>query len=130
MVTDLRAAVATRRSPNAVVAVTVGLVYLSVGVVALAVRVGRAMATAGPASDVGLLTLSVHLAFGWVLVLATAAGWAKLSNTVVGASYLLVGLALESLPDVGPGLLTLNDPENVVHLATAALLFGFGRTQD
>lgn len=132
MATDLRTVIAVRRSPNVVVAVTMGIGYLSLGVIALAVRIGAAMASSSDhAGDgTGWLVSVAYVGLGLILLLGVSAGWANQTNTVVGASYVLVGLALDWLPEAGPSLLALNHPDNVVHLATAALLFGFGRTQD
>lgn len=129
---ESRTAVVIRGGPNVLVSATVGAVCLGAGVVALAVTVGADMATAGDSDGggVSLARAGFYLAVGAILLFSVASGRARAANSAIGASYLVVGVALELLADGGPRLLTLNHADNVVHLVTAALLLGFGRTQD
>jgi len=71
-----------------------------------------------------------YLTISLILLLAAPTGRAKFANSLLGGAYLPVGVTLALVTDGGLQLLTLNHPENVIHLSTAALLVGFGRTQD
>ncbi|HZE66611.1 MAG TPA: hypothetical protein VE081_08285 [Sporichthyaceae bacterium] len=117
--------------PNAAIALAVGLAYGLAGVVATAVGMGSVLATSGetghPAvagpSTAGYLTISL------ILLAAVATGRARSTNSLLGGAYLAAGVALALFTDGDPQLLTLNHPGHVMHLCTAALLVGFGRTQ-
>lgn len=126
-----RARVGVRVTPNAVAGVVVGAGYLLAGVVAIAVALGTGMATSPghPAAGPGAVHCCAYLAVGAVLVLAAGLGHARAANTLVGAGYLVLGVTL-LLRDGGPQLLALNHPDAVVHLSSAAVLLGFGRTQE
>jgi hypothetical protein len=118
-------------SPNELVAVIVGSVYLVAGIVAGAITLGTTMAVSDdPAPGISHVRTMSYLGLGLVLLLATGRGRAKSANTVLGAAYLIVGVVLPILGQPGCGLLTLNHPECAIQLSTAALLLGFGRTQD
>jgi len=123
---------AFRAGPNAAVALGVGLAYGLAGVVATAVTAGSVLATSGETGHpavAGARTIA-YLTISLILLLAAPTGRARFANSLLGGAYLAVGVALALLTDGGPQLLTLNHPENVIHLCTAALLVGFGRTQD
>jgi hypothetical protein len=118
--------------PNFVLAIALGIAYLTVGLVALAVHTGAVIAASerSVGAGFGLPRCGAYLGVGAILLIGAANGRARLTNTVIGASYLSVGLILELFLAGGPRLLTLNHVENFVQLGTAALLIGFGRTQD
>lgn len=63
------------------------------------------------------------------LVTAAGRGVARRANTVLGAAYLLAGVPLLAT-GVCPAPFSLDRPDGMLHLASAALLLGFGRTQD
>jgi hypothetical protein len=68
----------------------------------------------------------VHLAIGAALVYgATATAAAILVSRVVGATYVVVGLAGIPFPD-GFGLLPLGGVDVLLHLATGAVLLWLG----
>ncbi len=129
-----RAPVATRvqRSPNMVLAVALGGGFLVAGVIALAITLGGSMAsTPGHhAGGYGGLHCCAYLAVGVLLLVGAAKGRAREVNTLVGLTYLVVGVILMAAFDEAPQLLTLHETHNVVHLVSAALLLGFGRTQE
>lgn len=119
------------RPPNTVLGVLLGWAYLTAGVVAVAVNLGVGMA--GPQSesaDFSSARMSAYLVLGSVLVIAAVRGRAKPANSLLGALYLLVGVILLFSAGADAQLLALNHPDQVVHLGSAALLFGVGRTQD
>jgi hypothetical protein len=130
--TDLRGAPAVRLAPNAAVAAVVGAGYALVGVVSVAITLGSVLATSGETdrSGPGAGRTAAYLTTGLVLLWAVVQGRARAANSVLGGAYLVAGVALALCTDGDPQLLALNHPDTVVHLGTAALLVGFGRTQD
>lgn len=118
------------RSANRALAFAVGGAYLAAGVVGGAVALGAAMAPGGdPSSGLGAGWVAVYLCVGAVLLAAGARGFARRVNTLVGAAYLLAAAPL-LVTGVCPGLFSLNHPDGLLHLSSAAVLLGFGRTQD
>ncbi len=129
--TTMRLGVFTGRTPNAAIATVLGGAYLVAGVVALAASLGSGMASAeAHDAEVAAGRLAAYIALGAVLLSAAARGLAKGLNTTLGAAYLVVGVVLLFTARGADQLLTLNQPDNVIHLGTAALLLGIGRTQD
>jgi hypothetical protein len=130
--TTLRLSFLAGRTPNTVVAAVFGAAYLVAGVVALAVSLGAGMASEGDSHDanVSVARMVAYIALGVILLAAAGRGMAKSTNTTLGAAYLLVGLVLLFTDRGADQLLTLNQPDNVIHLGSAALLLGIGRTQD
>lgn len=128
----LSAVLPVDRRPNSLLAWALGVLYLAAGTVCLAVTLGSGMAqggqTHGTDFDTGR-TLG-YLGLGLALMLAAARGLAKRVNSALGAGYLVLGVVLLFTAHEGAQLLTLNHPDNVLHLGTAALLLGIGRTQD
>lgn len=119
-----------RLTPNALVGAVVGVGYLLTGVVCTAVALGAGMA-ASPGHDgagLGAAHCGAYLAVGAALLCAVVLGRARAANSLIGATYLGLGLLLLSVD--GPQLLALQHPDAVVHLGTAAVLLGFGRTQE
>lgn len=120
-----------RAGPNAVLALVVGAGYLLVGAVCSAVALGAGLASSpghhgpGPAAA----HCAAFLTVGALLLAAAGSGRARSANTAVGATYLGLGLAL-SFSSAGPELLALDHADAVAHLCAAALLLGFGRTQE
>jgi hypothetical protein len=130
--TDSRGAIAFRVAPNAAVAAVVGAGYALVAVVSIAVTLGSVLATSGESDHSGVsgVRTASYLTMGLVLLCAVVQGRAKVANSLLGGAYLAAGVTLALFTDGDPQLLALNHPDNVVHLCTAALLVGFGRTQD
>lgn len=129
--TTMRLHVFAGRAPNAAVAIALGAAYLIAGVVAVAVSLGSGMASdGGHDADVSAIRMGAYVGLGAVLLLAAGRGVAKPTNTALGATYLVVGVVLLFTERGAEQLLTLNQPDNVIHLGTAALLLGVGRTQD
>lgn len=131
---------AATQSVNRLVGYILGAVYLLVGVLGLFVANTFADPD-DPGRLLGIFRINhlhniVHLAVGALLVYGATRGteMARRVNTLVGAVYGVVGvigLFLAS-PTVGANILSLNQADNVLHLASAALLlvvaFGTDRT--
>lgn len=118
-------------SPNESVAVVLGAIYLLAGIVAGAVSLGATMAVSdAPSAGVSPVRTISYLVLGLVLLAAAAQGRAKSANSVIGAAYLVAGVLLPLVGEPGCRLLSLNHPDCLIQLGTAALLLGFGRTQD
>lgn len=129
--TTMRLSVLAGRAPNAVLATVLGAAYLVAGIASLAVSLGAGMASEGSHdADVSAARMVAYIALGAILLASAGRGMAKPMNTTLGAAYLLVGLVLLFTERGADQLLTLNQPDNVIHLGTAALLLGIGRTQD
>lgn len=130
--TTLRLNVFAGRAPNAALATVLGAAYLVAGIIALAVSLGSGMASEAGThdADVAAGRMAAYIALGGALLAAAGRGLARLTNTTFGAAYLVVGLVLLFTVPGADQLLTLNQPDNVIHLGTAALLLGIGRTQD
>ena len=109
-----------------------GAVYLLVGLLGFAVTSGVGFAATDGGSLLGFevnpLHNIVHLAVGalWLASSRTEAG-ARTVSTLIGAVYLLVGilgLFINGSSDLN--LLNINQPDNALHLASAALGLYFG----
>jgi hypothetical protein len=109
-----------------------GLVYLAVGALGFAVTAGVGFASTSGKDliffEVNPLHNIVHLGVGLALVLAARAGAqaAKGMNGVVGGVYLIVGILGFALVGTEANLIALNHPDNLLHLASAAVLLGLG----
>ncbi|MDV6011386.1 DUF4383 domain-containing protein [Haloechinothrix sp. LS1_15] len=118
----------TNTSPNRVVGVVLGAVYLLVGLVGFAVTAGTGFAAADGSHllvfEVNPLHNLVHIGVGVLLGLAAWRGakYAMGANGLVGGVYLLVGVAGLFITDSHLNILALNHADNVLHLASAAVL--------
>jgi hypothetical protein len=124
------------RSPNRLLGFAFGTVYVLVGLVGFAITSGVGFA-ADQGKDLIVFEVNplhniVHLAVGAVLLLAALRGAAvaKAVNSLVGGVYLLVGVVGLFVSTSSLDLLALNHPDNLLHLASAAVLLGVGRTQN
>jgi Domain of unknown function (DUF4383) len=120
------------RSVNRLVGFGGGAVYLLAGLVGFAVTSGVGFAhTHGKELiflEVNPLHNIVHIAIGVVLGLAAyrGAAAATVANTLVGGTYLVVGILGLFLTDSSVNIIAVNHPDNVLHLLTAAVLLGVG----
>jgi hypothetical protein len=129
--TPYRPRAARAWSANEAVATALGLAYLLAGIVVGAISLGATMAVSDdPSPGLSPVRTGSYLCLGIVLLVAAGHGRAKSANTVLGAAYLLAGVLLPLAGDPGSRLLTLSHPDAVLQLVTAAILLGFGRTQD
>jgi hypothetical protein len=125
------------RSPNRLVGVIFGAVYLLVGILGFFVTGGvDFFATNGNEAPalLGLFAVNpfhniVHLLIGAALLIGglSSVSAAKATNTTIGAAYLLVGLiGLFIAGDNPANILALNAADNVLHFASAILLLAVG----
>src|SRR6187455_2559408 len=126
--------IAGTRTPAQLFGLTIGVVYLLVGIVGFAVT--RSDVSGGQSGEGTLIIFAVnalhnllHLAVGAVwLVASQVRAWAKLANLLLGITYAL--LAVLGFAGV-LGFLAVGrlfDPDNILHLATAAIAIYFGST--
>jgi hypothetical protein len=125
------------RSPNRLLGVVFGVVYLLIGTLGFLVTGGVGfVATEGGLLfgifEVNILHNVVHLVIGAALLLGgmSSVNAAKTFNSVVGAGYLVVGLAGLFLVGTALNILALNVADNVLHFATAAVLLAVGLGAD
>lgn len=125
-------------SPNRLLAAIFGAVYLLVGLLGFAYTGFSDFAGVDTGDEIlGIFEVNplhniVHLAIGALLLYSAMQGVsaAKGSNLLVGAVYLLVGIVGLFILDSDANILALNSADNVLHLATAALLLGVALSQD
>jgi hypothetical protein len=122
-----------RHSPNRIVATVFGAVYVLVGLLGFAVTGGVGfVATEGGlllgVFEVNPLHNIAHLLIGGALLIAGLANAraAKVTNTVIGAAYLLLGIVGFFIADTGANILALNTADHFLHLASALVLLGVG----
>lgn len=123
------------RSVNRLVGTVFGAVYVLVGLLGFAVTSGVGLAAAEGEKlivfEVNPLHNVVHLLVGVLLLLGSrSVASARAVNTTVGGVYLLVGLLGLFLVGTSFNILALNGADNVLHLASAALLLVVGLSQD
>jgi hypothetical protein len=124
------------KSPNRLLGVIFGAVYLLVGILGFFVTNGvDFFATGGEGGlllgifEVNPFHNIVHLLIGAALLIGglSSVSAAKATNTTVGAAYLLVGLLGLFLAGDNPAnILALNAADNVLHFASAILLLAVG----
>jgi hypothetical protein len=126
-----------RNSPNRIVGVVFGAVYLLVGLLGFAYTGGVGfIATEGglllgifavnPLHNIAHLLIGAALLIGG-LVSVTAA---KTVNVVVGAAYLLLGIVGFFLVNTAANILALNTADHFLHLASAIVLLATGLAAD
>ncbi|GAA5031046.1 DUF4383 domain-containing protein [Microbacterium fluvii] len=120
-------------SPNRLVAVIFGAVYLLVGALGFAVTGGVSFLATEGGLLLGIFMVNplhniAHLLIGAALLVAglISVKAAKTTNTVVGAAYLLLGIVGFFLVGTAANVLALNTFDHFLHLASALLLLGVG----
>ncbi len=120
-------------SPNRIVATVFGAVYLLVGLLGFAVTGGVGFLATDGGLLLGIFAVNplhnvAHLLIGAALLVAGLANVraAKTVNTVVGAAYLLLGVAGFFLVGTAANILALNVPDHFLHLASAVVLLAIG----
>ena len=126
-----------RSSPNRIVATVFGAVYLLVGLLGFAVTGGVGFIATEGGLLLGIFAVNplhniAHLLIGAALLAAglTSVRGAKVVNTVVGATYLLLGIVGFFLVGTALNILALNTPDHFLHLASALVLLGVGLAAD
>ncbi len=120
-------------SPNRIVATVFGAVYLLVGLLGFAVTGGVGFLATEGGLLLGIFAVNplhniAHLLIGAALLVAGLANVraAKTVNTVVGAAYLLLGVAGFFLVGTSANILALNVPDHFLHLGSAVVLLAIG----
>ncbi|MDD7928896.1 DUF4383 domain-containing protein [Microbacterium thalli] len=126
-----------RTSPNRLVAIIFGAVYILVGLLGFTVTAGvDFIATEGGLLlgifEVNPLHNIAHLLIGAALLIGGLSGVraAKSVNITVGAAYLLLGIVGFFIQDSAANVLALNTADHFLHLASALVLLGVGLGTD
>jgi hypothetical protein len=123
------------QSPNRLVGGVLGAVYVLVGALGFAVTRGIGFAAPTGAQliifELNPLHNVVHVLVGGLLAGAAlgATAASRAVNAVLGAVYLLVGVAGFLAAGSELNILAVNRPDDVLHLVSAALLLGVGLTR-
>jgi hypothetical protein len=125
------------KSPNRLLGVAFGAVYVLIGALGFAVTAGVGFFATEGGLLLGIFEVNIfhnvaHLIIGAALLLGglSSASAAKAINSVVGAAYLLLGLAGLFLVGTALNILALNVADNVLHFASAAVLLAVGLGAD
>lgn len=126
-----------RTSPNRLVAVIFGAVYVLVGLLGFAVTGGVGFIATDGGLLLGIFEVNplhniAHLLIGAALLIAglSSVRAAKGVNTTVGAVYLLLGIVGFFLVGTAANILALNTADHFLHLASAIVLLGVGLGAD
>ncbi len=120
-------------SPNRLVAVIFGAVYILVGLLGFLVTGGVAFAATEGGLLLGIFEVNpfhnvAHLVIGVALLAGGLAGVraAKTVNIVIGVAYLLLGIIGFFLVNTSANFLALNTADHFLHLVSALVLLGVG----
>ncbi len=126
-----------RQSPNRVLGVIFGAVYILVGILGFTVTSGVGFFATSGGLLLGIFEVNIfhnvaHVLIGAALLIAglSHARAAKTVNSVVGAAYLVLGLAGLFLVGTALNILALNVADNVLHFGSAAILLAVGLGAD
>lgn len=126
-----------RTSPNRLIAVIFGAVYLLVGLLGFAVTGGMSFLATEGGMLLGIFMVNpahnvAHLLIGAALLISglVSVRAAKATNTVVGAAYLLLGIVGFFLVGTAANVLALNTFDHFLHLASALVLLAVGLSAD
>ncbi|MCU1508744.1 MAG: hypothetical protein JWR53_845 [Glaciihabitans sp.] len=121
------------KSPNRLLAVIFGAVYLLVGVLGFFYTMGVGFFATSGGKILGLFEVNIfhnvaHLLIGAALLIAglSSVRAARATNTTVGAAYLLLGIIGLFLVGTSANILAINAADNVLHFASAVLLLAVG----
>ena len=125
------------KSPNRLLGVIFGAVYLLIGVLGFTVTSGVSFFATEGGLLLGVFEVNIfhnvaHILIGAALLIAGLSNVraAKTVNSVVGAAYLVLGLAGLFLVGTALNILALNVADNVLHFASAAILLAVGLGAD
>jgi hypothetical protein len=124
-------------SPNRVLGVIFGAFYILIGALGFGVTAGVGFFATDGGLLLGIFEVNIfhnvaHLIIGAALLLGglSSASAAKAINSVVGAAYLVLGLAGLFLVGTALNILALNVADNVLHFGSAAVLLAVGLGAD
>ena len=125
------------KSPNRLLGVVFGAVYLLVGILGFFFTNGVDIFATEGGLLLGIFEVNpfhnvAHLLIGAALLFSGLANVkaARTTNTIVGAAYLLLGLVGLFILDSAANILALNGADNVLHFASAAVLLAVGLGAD
>ena len=125
------------KSPNRLLGVVFGAVYLLVGILGFFFTNGVDIFATQGGLLLGIFEVNpfhnvAHLLIGAALLFSGLANVkaARTTNTIVGAAYLLLGLVGLFILDSAANILALNGADNVLHFASAAVLLAVGLGAD
>jgi hypothetical protein len=126
-----------RTSPNRLLGIVFGAVYVLIGILGFTVTSGVSFFATEGGLLLGVFEVNIfhnvaHLLIGAALLIAglSSVRAAKTVNAVVGAAYLVLGLAGLFLVGTALNILALNVADNVLHFASAAVLLAVGLGAD
>ena len=126
-----------RNSPNRIVGVVFGAVYVLVGLLGFAYTGGVGFIATEGGLLLGIFAVNplhniAHLLIGAALLIAglVSVKAAKTVNIVVGATYLLLGIVGFFLVNTAANILALNTADHFLHLASALVLLATGIAAD
>jgi hypothetical protein len=121
------------KSPNRLLGVIFGAVYLLIGALGFVYTSGVGFFATSGGKILGIFEVNVfhnvaHLLIGAALLIAGLVGTraAKGANSTVGAAYLLLGIVGLFLVGSSANILAINAADNVLHFASAVLLLAVG----
>mgnify|MGYP001117030133 CR=1 FL=1 len=125
------------KSPNRLLGVIFGAVYVLVGLLGFTVTSGVGFFATEGGLLLGIFEVNIfhnvaHILIGAALLIAGLSNVraAKTINSVVGAAYLVLGLAGLFLIGTALNILALNAADNVLHFGSAAILLAVGLGAD
>jgi hypothetical protein len=125
------------RSPNRLLAIVVGVVYLLLGGFGFLASSAHAFFGTRGGLLLGVFEVNafqniIHVLFGAALLMAGVSHLraAKTVNTVVGAACLVLGIVGLYLVDGPANVFALNAPDQTLHFATAVVLLAAGLGAD
>jgi ABC-type Na+ efflux pump permease subunit len=121
------------KSPNRLVAVIFGAVYLLIGLAGFLITANVGFAATEGEHLLGLFMINplhniVHIVIGAVLLAAglKSVRHSKTANATVGGVYLIVGIIGLFILDSSMNILALNTADNILHFLSALILLGVG----
>ncbi len=124
-------------SPNRLLAIVFGAVYVLVGALGFTVTSGVGFFATEGGLLLGIFQVNIfhnvaHLLIGAALLMAglSSVRAAKTVNGVIGAAYLVLGLAGLFLVGTALNVLALNVADNGLHFASAVILLAVGLGAD
>jgi hypothetical protein len=121
------------KSPNRLLGVIFGAVYVVVGLLGFTVTGGIGFFATEGGLLLGIFEVNMfhnvaHLLIGAALLIAGLSNVraAKATNTTIGAAYLLLGIIGLFIVGSPFNILALNAADHVLHFASAAVLLGVG----
>lgn len=120
-------------SPNRVVALIIGAIYIAIGILGFTATTGVGFFSTPGGLLIGLFEVNpaqniLHILVGVVLFIAGLIGalWAQLANALIGLALLLLGLVGLFLIGSTLNVVAINVADNVLHFGTAAVLLAVG----